>query len=127
MGQMLERVGEFCSAWPTARIRRLAVDQKGLEKPRRGLQLGVFLDGEPRLAARHRVALARVLDGGLKQHVERHAVPPLRLGRLERQHPAADRARHGERGERPARGNLVVAGIAIEAASVALRRRAPRP
>ena len=68
---------------------------------------------EPRLAAGDDVALASVLDRGRQQNVKRQ-LAALSLRRVGSEHPGGDRARHGERGERTARRNLVMAGIAIE-------------
>ena len=83
LAEMLERVGECALLEPRAGLRRLAVDQEGLQKARRGFQLGIFLDRQPRLAARHRVALARVLDGRRQQQVERQPAA-VRFGGLTR-------------------------------------------
>ena len=118
LGEMLERGGEGGLLELGSRLRRLAVNQERLQKARRGFELGVFFDREARLARRDDVALAGALDGGFKQHVQRQlgvrAFAGLRLGGLEREHPSRHRARHGERGERAARRNLVVAGVAIK-------------
>ena len=129
MCELVERGGEGCLLELGARLRRFAVDEKSLEETRRGFQLGIFLDRQPRLAARHRVALARVLDGGVEQHMQRQAraAASCALAASSREHPAGHRARHGERGERPARRNFVMAGIAIELRAWLSPRRGQRP
>ena len=131
LDEMLKRGGEGGLLELGPRLRRLAVNQERLQKARRGFQFGIFLGGEPRLARRHRVALAGALDGGCKQHMQRQlgarAFPRLRLGSFEREHPSRHRARHGERGERPARRDFVVAGVAIKLRASLFRRRGPRP
>ena len=71
VAELLERRGEGALLELGARFRRFAVDQEGLQKARRGFQFGKFLDRQPRLAARDRIAFARVPDGGVKQHVQR--------------------------------------------------------
>ena len=117
--ELLERRGERRLLQLRADLRRLAVDQEGLARSRAPPSSPAsFSAREPRLAARHRVALARVLDRRRRAARRAAACRRCALRRLERQHPAADRARHGERGERPARRDFVVAGVAIE-----LRRR----
>ena len=109
LAEMFERGGEGGLLELRARLRRFAVEQKGLHEAGRGFQFGVFLNRQPRLAARHAVAFARAFNGGLKQHMQRQlgarAFAGLRLGGLAREHPPCHRARHGERGERPARRN----------------------
>ena len=44
MGEMLERVGERGLLQAAPDFGRLAVDEKGLQKARRGFELGVFFD-----------------------------------------------------------------------------------
>ena len=73
----------------------------------------------------HHIAVARLADRGVQQHVERQPCRRPRLRRLERQHPAADRARHGERGERPARGDRLVLAIKLRRGARAGRARPP--
>ncbi len=118
---MVERGGKSRLLEDGALVRRLTVGQKGLHETRRGFQLGIFLAGQRRLAARHRIAFARAPDRGVEQHVQRQpartfidAFAGLRFGRFQRQHPTGDRARHRQRGERPARRNFVMTGVAIK-------------
>jgi len=64
------------------------------------------------LAAGNGVTVAGKGDGGRKQHVERQRPTP-RFRRFERQYPAADGARHSERGERPARRDGLVSCVEL--------------
>ena len=66
--QMIEGGGERALLEVSALLRRLAVDQKCLGETGRVFQLIELFDGEPRLAARHRIAVARVLDGAAEQY-----------------------------------------------------------
>ena len=93
--------------------RRLAVDQKCCGEFRHVLELGKVLLGEPRLAARHGIAVAGVDDGRCQEDAERQP-RAVGLRRLKRQHPAADGARHGERRERPARRDGLVLAIKLQ-------------
>ncbi len=112
VSELLERGGKRALLQLRAHLRHLAVDEEGLAKADGVFHFRQFLGGQARLAARHRVALARVLDRGREQHIERQPRAE-RLGRVQRQHPGRHRARHGERRERAARRDLVVAGVAI--------------
>ena len=93
----------------------LPSSEKHVGKTRRVFQSGEMLLRQPRLAAGDRVAVAGAGDGRRQQHVERQFSAIRRIaangfGGFERQHPAADGARHGQRGERPApRDGLVLA------------------
>ena len=64
------------------------------------------------LAARDLIAVAGVAGGVAHQHIERQ-LAAVGLGGLQRQHPAADGARHGERGERAARRDGLVVAIKL--------------
>ncbi len=79
--ELVERGGEGGLLEPGARLRRFAVDQEGLPEANRVLHLRQFFRRQPRLAARHDVAFARVLDRGHQQHVERQfaAIAPWQL------------------------------------------------
>ena len=116
IGELIERRGERGLLELAARFRRFAAGEEGLHKARRGFQFGIFVDRERRLAARDRVALARMFDGGLQQYMQRQPriLARLRFGRLESECPARHRARHRERGKRAARRNLVLTMVAIE-------------
>ncbi len=67
---------------------------------------------EPVLAARDLIAVAGVAAGVAHQHIERQ-LAAVGLRRLQRQHPAADGARHGERGERAARRDGLVVAVKL--------------
>ena len=113
MRQMLERFSECALLQPRAFVRWLAVSKERLGEAGHVLQVGELVGGELRLAARDDIALARMLDGGSQQHVERQPAA-MGLCRLLRQHPAGDGAWHGQRGKRAARRHLVVAGFPIK-------------
>jgi hypothetical protein len=113
MREVIEQGGKGALREARAGGGRLAVDQKCLGEARHIVQFGKLFGGDPRLGARHPIAVPRVADRGCEQHIERQA-PALRLGDFERQHPAADRARHRERGQRSARRDRLVSKLAIE-------------
>src|SRR5262249_17376063 len=92
--------------------RRLAPAREALRKPGHVLQLAELVRAKPRLAARDDVAFARVTDRVGEQLTERQPAA-MRLGGLERERPAGDRARHGQGRERPARGNLLEVAIEL--------------
>ena len=118
MAEMIERGGEGRLLERGAHLRDLAVEQEVFAEADRFLHLRQLFGGEPRLAARDLVALARVLDRRRQQHIERqlaaNSLAALRLGCFLRQHPAGNGARHGKRGKRPTRRDLVAAGLAVE-------------
>ena len=70
-GEMLQRGGEGGLLELGALLRCFAADQKRVEEAGRGFQFCIFVDGQPGLTARHRIALARVPDGGVEQHMQR--------------------------------------------------------
>ncbi len=119
-GEVIERRRQRALPQGRAGFRRLAVGEERGRKARHVLELGELLCGEASLAARHRIALAGVPDGRREQYVERQ-LPARGARRLDGQSPAADRARHGERGQRPARRDRLV--LAVELGSGACARR----
>ncbi len=113
-GELFQRVGEALTAQHRAGGGDLAVRlQEGGGEARHVLQLGELLGGEAVLRAGDGDAGAGMADGGLQQPAQRQA-PAEGFRRLQRQHPAADLAGHGERGERAARRDHVMAAVAIE-------------
>jgi hypothetical protein len=111
--ELIERGGKGGLLELRARHRRFAVSQKGFPETDRVLHLRQFFRRQPRLTARHRVALARVFDRSRQQQIERQ-LAAVRFRRVSSKHPRRHRARHCERGERAARRNLVMAGVAIK-------------
>jgi hypothetical protein len=89
-------------------------------KPGTSLELGQMVFRQLLLAARDLIAVAGVARGVAQQHIERQPAAVGFCG-LQRQHPAADGARHGECGERPARRNGLVVAIKLRP-RVAARR-----
>ena len=111
--EMSERVRERRLLERAARLGRLAVGKEDIREARHVLQFGQLLRGQPRLAARHDIAVARIADRGMQQHVERQFPAADRARRVQRNHPAPDRARHRERGKRPARRNVFVFAVKL--------------
>src|SRR5262245_10686668 len=101
MGKLLEGRGKSRGMQPRALRSRLAVDQERLSKSRHVFELAACIRDVECEMARDLDAIARLLDGCCEQVGNRQA-PALRLGGIERKHPARDRSRHGERSERPA-------------------------
>ncbi len=125
MGELFERRGERALA--QQRGRRPAP----CRRPGRSARSRERAFSSPATAAvrsarlrAHRRALAGLADGMAEQHVERQRAA-VRLRRLQRQHPAGDRARHRQRRERPARRDRVVARGRAPAARA--RRPGPPP
>jgi hypothetical protein len=48
-----------------------------------------------------------------REQIAKPQAPPMGAGRLQRQHPAADRSRHGERRERTARRDRFVVAVKL--------------
>ena len=126
-GEMIEGGGERALPERAAGLRRLAVDQEGLREARHILELAKLLGGQPRLAPGDHVTIARMADGVAEQRVERHA-SALRARGFERERPAADGARHRERGERAARRHRLMLAVELAPrvrAGAAGRRQRP--
>ncbi len=107
---MVERRGERCLLERRARLGRLAVEQERRREAGHVLEFGKLLGGEAGLAARDDRALARTGDRRREQ-IAKPQAPAKGAGRLQRQHPAGDRARHGERRERTARRDRFVVAV----------------
>jgi hypothetical protein len=113
MREMIEGFGKFRLPESGVGIRRLAVEQERLFEADCFVHFRQFFCRQPRLTARDRVAIARVIDGGRQQHRERQ-LTTLSPRRLLRQHPCTNRARNGERGKWAAGRDLVVANVPIK-------------
>ena len=115
---MRQRLAEPVVATRLAGGRYLAVDEEGWREARRRIQrLGLAM-----LVARLRFRLpiaARPLDRVVQQHARRQLAAE-RPREILRQHPAADRAGHGQRRERATSRDDVMTRIAIG------RNRRPR-
>jgi hypothetical protein len=91
---------------------RRAVNEERRREAGHVLELGELFGAEPRLAAGDDIALAGVADRR-RQQLRKRQPPAVRAGGFERQHPAGDRARNGERGERTARRDGFVIAIKL--------------
>ena len=123
MGEMRKGFAESFLLQGRADVRRLAVHQECLGVARHAGQFVNVFVGEPLLAARHPVAVAGVGDGGAKKDIERQ-LAAVRLCGFQRQHPAANHARHRERSQRSTRRDrLVVLAIMLRACVTPRRPR----
>ncbi len=123
MRELIERVGQLLLRELRPNLRRLAVDEKCLAETDRLCHFRQLAGSERGLAARHHIALAGTADRSFEQHVARH-LPAECVRRLQRDLPGRDRTGHGQRRERPARRDLVLAVFAIKLTG---RPRAGRP
>ena len=124
MGELFERRGQRFLLEDGADRGNFAVDQECFGKARHALQGFEAFQRQPLLAARDGIAVARLRDGRREQQRERHFSAGDFCG-FEREHPAADRARHGQRRKRPARRDRFV--VAIKLRPGLLRRTDRRP
>ena len=93
-------------------LRRLAVAQEHLCEARHILELGELLGRELRLAAGDDIAFRAGADRGRQEFGQRNA-STMHLGGFEGQHPARNRARHGECRERTARRDRFIFAIEV--------------
>ena len=112
-GKLLKRRGKRCLLQPRADLGDLAVEQKRILEADGLVHLRKLFGRQPRLAARHNISVARMFDGGRKQQIEGH-LAAVRFGGVRSEHPRGNRARHRQRGERPARRNFIATGLTIE-------------
>ncbi len=112
MDEMVERRGERWLLQRRARVGRLAIEQERLCETRHVLELGELLGREAGLAARDECAFVGMDDRRCKQVAEAQT-PAIGSRHLQRQHPAGDRGRHGERREHAARRDRFVVTVKL--------------
>ena len=113
MGELLKRRGKRCLLQSRAHLGHFSIEQKCRLEAGGLVHFREFFGRQPRLAACDNISAARMLDGGRKQQIEGQ-LAAVHFGGVCREHPRGDRARHRERGKRPARRNFIATGIAIE-------------
>ena len=112
LGEMIERRRERRLPQRRAGIGRATIDQECRREAGDVLELGELLRREPGLAAGDGVAVLGVADRRSEQVGQRQA-RAMGAGDLERQHPAGDRAGHGERRERTARRDRLMLAVKL--------------
>ena len=112
MGEMIERCGERWLLEGRAGIGRATIDQECLRKAGDVPQFGEFLGRQPGLAAGDGVTVLGVADRRSEQVGQRQASAQRASG-FQCQHPAGNRAGHGERRQRAARRDRLIFAVEL--------------